>query len=64
MALRWVHENISAFGGDPGNVHIVHGLLSEQYKAVLPIVGYYQFMDKYFTPSYLLDIVAEREKNS
>ena len=63
-ALRWVHENISAFGGDPGNVHIVHGLLSEQYKAVLPIVGYYQFMDKYFTPSYLLDIVAEREKNS
>ena len=29
-------------------------------KAVTPLVGYYQFMDKYFTPHYLLDIVAAR----
>jgi len=29
---------------------------------VTPLVGYYQFMDKYFTPHYLLDIIAAREK--
>jgi para-nitrobenzyl esterase len=34
--------------------------LAEQYKAVLPLLGYYQFMDKFFTPGYLLDIVAAR----
>lgn len=39
---------------------IKKGLLSEQYKAVLPLLGYYQFMDNYFTPHYLLDIVAAR----
>lgn len=44
----------------PGNLHIVQGLLADQYKAVLPLVGYYQFMDKYFTPGYLLDIIAAR----
>jgi len=27
---------------------------------VLPLLGYYQFMDKYFTPGYLLDILAAR----
>lgn len=37
------------------------GLLAEQYKAVLPLIGYYQFMDNYFTPHYLLDVMAERE---
>jgi len=46
----------------PGNWHIKRGLLAEQYKAVSPLVGYYQFMDKYFTPHYLLDIVAAREQ--
>ena len=56
-------QNVLDIAG-PGNVHIVHGLLAEQYKAVLPLVGYYQFMDKYFTPGYLLDIVAERGQNS
>jgi len=29
---------------------------------VLPLLGYYQFMDKFFTPCYLLDIVAAREQ--
>ena len=48
----------------PGDLHIEHDLLSDQYKAVLPLVGYYQFMDKYFTPKYLLDIIAAREQNS
>ena len=42
----------------------VTDLLVDQYKAVLPLVGYYQFMDKFFTPCYLLDIVAAREQNS
>ena len=48
----------------PGDIKIKHGLLADQYKAVLPLVGYYQFMDKYFTPHYLLDIVAARGQNS
>jgi hypothetical protein len=38
-----------------------NGLLASQYKAVLPLLGYYQFMDKFFTPGYLLDIVAARK---
>ena len=45
----------------PGDIHIKQDLLAEQYKAVLPLVGYYQFMDKYFTPHYLLDIIAARK---
>ena len=48
----------------PGDIRIKHGLLADQYKAVLPLVGYYQFMDKFFTPGYLLDIIAAREQNS
>ena len=35
--------------------------VAEHYKAVLPLLGYYQFMDKFFTPGYLLDIVAARK---
>ena len=46
----------------PGDLRIKRGLLAEQYKAVTPLVGYYQFMDKYFTPHYLLDILAAREQ--
>ena len=46
----------------PGDMRIKRGLLAEQYKAVTPLVGYYQFMDKYFTPHYLLDILAAREQ--
>ena len=45
----------------PGDLRIKKGLLSEQYKAVLPLLGYYQFMDHFFTPHYLLDIIAARE---
>ena len=46
----------------PGDLRVKRGLLADQYKAVTPLVGYYQFMDKYFTPHYLLDIVAAREQ--
>lgn len=45
----------------PGDLHMKKGLLAEQYKAVLPLIGYYQFMDNYFTPHYLLDVMAKRE---
>ena len=52
-------QNVLNIAG-PGNIRIERGLLSEQYKAVLPLLGYYQFMDKYFTPSYQQEIVAAR----
>ncbi len=45
----------------PGDIRIKKDLLASQYKAVLPLLGYYQFMDKFFTPGYLLDIVAARK---
>ena len=48
----------------PDDLRIKHNLLADQRKAVLPLLGYYQFMDKYFTPGYLLDIVAAREQVS
>ena len=48
----------------PDDIRIKHDLLVDQYKAALPLVDYYQFIDKFFTPSYLLDIVAEREQKS
>ena len=53
-------QNVLDIAG-PGDIRIKKGLLAEQYKAVLPLLGYYQFMDKYFTPKYLLDIVAARK---
>ena len=56
-------QNVLDIAG-PGDWHIKKGLLAEQYKAVLPLLGYYQFMDKFFTPCYLLDIMAAREQNS
>lgn len=42
-----------------GNIYTVD---RKQPKAVLPMVGYYQFIDKYFTPCYLLSVIAERNK--
>ena len=45
----------------PDDISIKHDLLVEQYKAVLPLVDYYQFMDKYFTPKYSIEILAARE---
>ena len=45
----------------PDDMRNESNLLADQYRAVTPLLGYYQFMDKYFTPGYLLDIVAERE---
>ncbi len=56
-------QNVLDIAG-PGDIRIKQDLLVDQYKAVLPLTGYYQFMDKYFTPHYLLDIIAEREQNS
>ena len=56
-------QNVLDIAG-PGDIRIKHDLLADQYKAVLPLVGYYQFIDNFFTPGYLLDIVAERENNS
>ena len=35
-----------------------------QSKDVLPLLGYYQFMDNYFTPGYMDDILAAREQKS
>ena len=53
-------QNVMDIAG-PDDMRIKQGLLTEQYKAVLPLVDYYQFMDKYFTPGYLMEIVAARE---
>ena len=53
-------QNVLDIAG-PGDLRIKKGLLASQYKAVLPLLGYYQFMDKFFTPGYLLDIIAARE---
>jgi para-nitrobenzyl esterase len=55
-------QNVLVIAG-PDDIRIEKGLLADQYKAVLPLLGYYQFMDKYFTPHYLLDIVAARENS-
>ena len=56
-------QNVMVIAG-PGDMHMEKGLLADQYKAVLHLTGYYQFMDKYFTPGYLLDIVAAREQKA
>ena len=56
-------QNVMNIAG-PDNMHIEHDLLSDQYKAVLPLLDYYQFMENYFTPRYLLEIVAARDQNS
>ena len=53
-------RNVLVIAG-PGDMPIEQSLLADQYKAVLPLLGYYQFMDKYFTPGYLLDIMAARK---
>ena len=53
-------QNVLDIAG-PGNIHVEKGLLAEQYKAVLPLLGYYQFMDNFFTPGYLFDIMAARK---
>ena len=56
-------QNVLDIAG-PGDLHMKKGILVEQYKAVLPLVNYYQFMDKYFTVHYLFDIMAERKQKS
>lgn len=56
-------QNVLEIAG-PSDLHMKKGILVEQYKAVLPLVNYYQFMDKYFTVHYLFDIMAERKQKS
>ncbi len=56
-------QNVMVIAG-PGDMHMENGLLADQYKAVLHLTSYYQFMDKYFTPGYLLDIAAAREQKA
>ena len=56
-------QNVLDIAG-PDDIRIKHDLLADQYKAVLPLLNYYQFMDKYFTPTYMFDILAAREQKS
>ena len=56
-------QNVLDIAG-PDDIRIKRDLLTDQYKAVLPLVDYYQFMDKYFTPTYMFDILAAREQKS
>ena len=56
-------QNVLDIAG-PDDIRIKRDLLADQYKAVLPLVDYYQFMDKYFTPAYMFDILAAREQKS
>lgn len=56
-------QNVLDIAG-PGDIRIKRDLLADQYKAVLPLVDYYQFIDNCFTPTYLLDVVAAREQKS
>ena len=52
--------NVLVIAG-PGDWRIEKGLLSDQYKAVAPLVDYYQFIDNYFTPHYMEEILAARK---
>ena len=45
MALRWVHENIAAFGGDPGNVTIFGQSAGGGSVSILPVL---KQANKYF----------------
>ena len=56
-------QNVLDIAG-PGDIRIKRDILTDQYKAVLPLVDYYQFIDKCFTPTYLSDVVAAREQKS
>ena len=53
-------QNVLVIAG-PGNLHIEQGLLADQRKAVTPLLSYYQFMDNYFTPHYMEEILAARK---
>ena len=56
-------QNVLDIAG-PGDIRIKRDILADQYKAVLPLVDYYQFIDNCFTPTYLSDVVAAREQKS
>ena len=55
-------QNVLNIAG-PGDMRIKQGLPADQYKAVLPLPGCCQFMDKYFTLSCLLGILAARKQS-
>ena len=56
-------QNVLDIAG-PDDIRIKRDLLADQYKAVLPLVDYYQFIDNCFTPTYMFDILAAREQKS
>ena len=56
-------QNVLDIAG-PDDIRIKRNILTDQYKAVLPLVDYYQFIDNCFTPTYLSDVVAAREQKS
>ncbi|MBE6247991.1 MAG: carboxylesterase/lipase family protein [Prevotella sp.] len=52
MALKWIHENIAAFGGDPGNVTIWGESAGGASTTFLPLIkGSHQYFKRVITQS-------------
>lgn len=52
MALKWVHENIAGFGGDPNNVTIMGESAGAGSVTLLPLIaGSHQFFNKVIAES-------------